>query len=91
MGYLQVFDHLYHTITDPQGTFSIPNLPPGTHSLAIWHKTLDTIHQPIALPQKNKSILTIEFPLPPDKDVSSLSIQWRKSAIGSNQKNPSLF
>jgi len=61
IGYIHVFDHLYFAITDPQGAFTIPNLPPGTHRLAIWHKTLGTIHQTITIPPKNNSVLNIEF------------------------------
>ncbi|MDH5563839.1 MAG: hypothetical protein OEY91_09505 [Nitrospirota bacterium] len=62
MGYIQVFDHPFHALTDSQGAFSIPNLPPGTHRLAIWHRTLGTIHQTVTIPQSNNADVTIEFP-----------------------------
>ncbi|MDH5699415.1 MAG: hypothetical protein OEZ41_05570 [Nitrospirota bacterium] len=64
MGYIQVFDHPYFAITDFQGAFTIPNLPPGTHRLSIWHETLGTIHRTITIPQTNNAILNIEFPAP---------------------------
>jgi len=64
MGYVQVFDHPFYTITDSQGAFSLPNLPPGTHRLSIWHKTLGTVHQTITISQANTADLTIEFPAP---------------------------
>ncbi len=63
-GYIQVFDHPYHAITDSQGAFSIPNLPPGTHRLTLWHKTLGTVHQTITLAQNTDEFLSIEFPVP---------------------------
>jgi len=64
MGYVQVFDHPYFAITDSQGAFSIPNLPPGTHRLSIWHKTLGTIHQTVTVPHTNNADVIIEFPAP---------------------------
>jgi len=62
MGYVQVFDHPYYALTDSQGAFSVPNLPPGTHRLSIWHKTLGTIHQTVTIPHTNNADLIIEFP-----------------------------
>ena len=29
-------------ISKPDGSFSIPNLPPGSYTLAAWHETLGT-------------------------------------------------
>ncbi len=60
-GFIHVFDHPYHAITDTQGAFSIPNLPPGIYRLAIWHKTLGTINQTVTIPQKDNAVLNIEF------------------------------
>ncbi len=63
-GFIHVFDHPYHTVTDTLGTFTIPNLPSGTHTLSLWHETLGTIQQTVTLPQKNGAILNINFPIP---------------------------
>lgn len=63
-GVIHVFDHPYHAITDTQGAFTIPNLPPGTHTLSLWHKSLGTIQQTVTLPQKDSTPLNIEFPTP---------------------------
>ncbi|MDH3772398.1 MAG: carboxypeptidase regulatory-like domain-containing protein, partial [Nitrospirota bacterium] len=62
MGYVQIFDHPFHAITDTHGVFSIPNLPHGTHRLTIWHKTLGTAHHTVTIPPKNSTTLDIEFP-----------------------------
>ena len=40
--YAGVLDHPYFAVTKPDGTFSIPNLPPGTYTLAAWHEKLGT-------------------------------------------------
>jgi len=34
-----VTDHPYVAVTDSQGKFSISGLPPGEHSLTVWHQT----------------------------------------------------
>ncbi len=61
MGYVQVFDHPFYAVTDSQGAFALPNLPPGTHRLTIWHKTLGTIYQTITISPTTTADLTIEF------------------------------
>lgn len=38
--YIQVFDHPYFAVTGIDGAFEIPDLPPGTYSLKVWHETL---------------------------------------------------
>ncbi len=38
--YAGVLDHPYFAVTKPDGSFSIPNLPPGTYKLAAWHERL---------------------------------------------------
>jgi plastocyanin len=38
--YLNVMAHPYFAITDANGKFTIPNLPPGTYTLAVIHEKL---------------------------------------------------
>jgi hypothetical protein len=38
--YLNVMSHPYFAVTDADGKFTIPNLPPGTYSLAVVHEKL---------------------------------------------------
>jgi plastocyanin len=40
--YAGVLDHPYFAVTKADGSFSIPNLPPGTYTLAAWHEKLGT-------------------------------------------------
>jgi plastocyanin len=37
-----VLDHPYFAVTKADGSFSIPNLPPGSYTLAAWHERLGT-------------------------------------------------
>ena len=40
--YVGVLDHPYFAVTKNDGSFSIPNLPPGKYTLAAWHEKLGT-------------------------------------------------
>jgi plastocyanin len=37
-----VAEHPYYAVTDGQGAFALPDLPPGRYTLQLWHETLDT-------------------------------------------------
>ena len=38
--YILAFRHPYHTVTGESGSFSIPDIPPGTYTLSVWHEQL---------------------------------------------------
>jgi hypothetical protein len=40
--YLHVMDHPFFAVTDEQGRYTIPNLPPGEHTLTVWTEALGT-------------------------------------------------
>ena len=40
--YAGVLEHPYFAVSKPDGSFSIPNLPPGSYTLAAWHEKLGT-------------------------------------------------
>lgn len=37
-GYIAVFEHPYHAVTDERGGFKIDGLPPGTYTVKVWHE-----------------------------------------------------
>lgn len=37
-GYVWAFDHPYAAVTDADGNFTIPDAPPGTWRLVVWHE-----------------------------------------------------
>lgn len=37
-GYIAVFDHPYHAMTDARGEFTIDSLAPGTYTVKVWHE-----------------------------------------------------
>ena len=38
--YFYAFEHPYHTVVGPEGTFELEAVPPGTYTLHVWHETL---------------------------------------------------
>ena len=56
------FHHPFFSVTDETGTFRISHLPPGDHDVTIWHKTLGTFRQRIAIPLQGGTNVTIEYP-----------------------------
>ena len=41
LAYHLVLDHPYAALTDGNGAFSIPDLPPGKHVFVVWHEAAD--------------------------------------------------
>jgi len=50
--YAGVVDHPYFAVTKADGSFSIPNLPPGTYTVAAWHERLGNQTQSITVAAK---------------------------------------
>ena len=38
LGYLLSFEHPYFAVTDSDGAFRIPGVPPGTYQISAWHE-----------------------------------------------------
>jgi hypothetical protein len=43
--YLAVFDHPYFAVTAPNGTFTVPGVPPGRYRLKVWHERTKVAEQ----------------------------------------------
>jgi plastocyanin len=46
---IAVFDTPYFAVSAPDGSFTLPNLPPGTYTLALWHEKLGTQEQQVVV------------------------------------------
>lgn len=57
--FVHVFDHPYFSVTGDDGTFAIPNLPPGTYTLTAWHEQFGT--QERAVTVEAGKPLSVEF------------------------------
>jgi plastocyanin len=45
--YVAVFDHPYFAVTDTQGRFRIADLPPGDHTIELWHEPVAAGGEPV--------------------------------------------
>ena len=45
--FVHVFDHRFYAVTGADGTFVIPDVPPGKYILKAWHEAAGTQEQPI--------------------------------------------
>jgi plastocyanin len=48
-GYIAVLKNPYFAMTKKDGSFDLPNLPPGTYTIKAWHEKLGTSTQTITI------------------------------------------
>ena len=59
--YVGVFDHPYFALTDTDGSFSLPDIPPGSYAIEAWHERLGTQEQQVTLGEKGQPELVFTF------------------------------
>ena len=59
--YIGVLDHPYFAVSKDDGTFQIPNLPPGTYTLAVWQEKLGTQEQQIKIDPSQHVVADFTF------------------------------
>lgn len=47
--YIAVFEHPYFAVTDAEGRYELPQVPPGEYSLVFWHESLGAQTQSISV------------------------------------------
>jgi hypothetical protein len=60
-GYAGVLDHPYFAVTGGDGTFSLPNLPPGTYTLEAWHEEYGTQTMSVTVGEKESATADFTF------------------------------
>jgi hypothetical protein len=60
--WILVFNHPFFASTDADGRYAIPNVPPGTYSLAVWHETLPRETRRVVIPEEGGSV-EVDFSL----------------------------
>ncbi len=59
--YIGVVDNPYFATTKDDGTFDLPNLPPGTYTVTAWHETLGTQQATVTLAASGKAETKLQF------------------------------
>lgn len=59
--YIAVFKHPYFAVTGKDGSFQLPNLPPGEYTVEAWHEKLGTMTQKITIAAGESKTLDFTF------------------------------
>jgi plastocyanin len=59
--YIAVFKHPYFAVTSKDGSFQLPNLPPGEYTIQAWHEKLGTLTQKITIAAGESKTLDFTF------------------------------
>ncbi len=60
--YVAVVDHPYFAVTGDDGSFSLPNLPPGTYTIEAWHEKYKVLEQTITIGDNETTSLEFTYP-----------------------------
>jgi plastocyanin len=59
--YVGVMAHPYFAVTDADGAFKIPNLPPGTYTIGLWHETFGAQEQKVTIAEKQDATVSLTY------------------------------
>ena len=62
--YFRVDKHPFHAVTDQDGRFQINGIPPGPHTLEVWHEYLGPMEYDVTVEPGSNSPLTIAYQAP---------------------------
>jgi hypothetical protein len=60
-GFIGVLEHPYFAVTDANGRFSIPQLPPGTYVIEAWHERFGTTTERVTVAASDKASVDFTF------------------------------
>jgi hypothetical protein len=60
-GYILVMPHRYFAVTDVEGKFQLPELPPERYDMVMWHETLGVKRQIVDVKAGDKNELLIKW------------------------------
>ncbi len=59
--YMAVMPHPFFAVSQANGTFTIPNLPPGQYTVIAWHEKFGQSEQQVTVGAKESKALTFTF------------------------------
>jgi plastocyanin len=59
--YMAVMSHPFFAVSDKNGAFTIPNLPPGTYTLVAWHEKFGPQEQTVTVGAKESKAVAFTF------------------------------
>ena len=59
--YMAVMPHPFYAVSAANGTFTIPNLPPGQYVVVAWHEKYGQQEQPVTVGPKESKALSFSF------------------------------
>lgn len=62
-GYIHVLANPFFAVTGPDGSYAIPDLPPGSYKLEVWHEKLGKVTQDVTVADGETK--AVEFELKP--------------------------
>ena len=60
-GWVVVTDNPYVVATDGGGTFKLPDVPAGTHTVEVWHETLGKVTKQVTVKAGEEAKVTFEL------------------------------
>jgi plastocyanin len=60
-GWVVVAEHPFYAVTNDRGEFSLENVPPGPHTLQVWHESLGVVKKDVAV-SDGVTAVTVEMP-----------------------------
>lgn len=60
--YIAVVDHPYFAVTDAEGRFAWPDLPPGKYTLAVWHESLGELTRELTVEAGKPASVALQYP-----------------------------
>jgi len=73
LAWIYAAEHPYHAVTGKGGTFSIPDVPPGSYTLVVWQEAADPAEMPVTVKPKETTQQTIEL-----KNASETNLEAKK-------------
>ncbi len=59
--FIGVVDNPYFTVTKDDGTYTLPNLPPGTYTVTVWQEKLGTQETTVTVASSGKAEANLQF------------------------------